>query len=199
MTKEVKTLFVSTTEPAVLVFSTVTDGKSKFSDEPSYDVIVEFAPDSADLKNIRTQAAGLASENWPGIDLKPLQKFWKAGKAKDGTPTGKIICTARSDYQPTLSVLENGKLRELTSPVDLKQYRKWFFGGAEVLVGITLRPYEVKGDKGISAKLGMVLSVKPSASGGGRDAAEVFKGYVGTVSTEDPGGFSADLDDEIPF
>lgn len=193
--KEVETLFVSTTEPAVLAFSTAVDGKSKFAKngEQQFMVIVEPTPN--DLKMLKGKAAECARAAYPGRDLKDLVFPFK--RSKDNPDVA--VIKARSDYAPSLSVLENGKVKELGTPVDLQNYRKWFFGGAKVLIGVTFRPYTVDGKDGVSAKLGMVLSVAPSDKSGGRAAAEVFKGYVGTISSEDPGGFSTGLDDEISF
>lgn len=196
MATEVQTTFVQTTQPALLAFSSATDGKSKFSDEAVYSAIVEFAPDHPDLPIIKSEAAKVARQMWPGIDLGTIAKPWKPSK----TDATKTVVTARSDYAPNLGVIENNKIVEVVNPVQLKQYRRYFYGGAEVLFGITLRPYEVKGEKGISAKLTMLLGVKPSESGGGRSVAETFKGYVGTVSGEDPTkGAGDEWDKEVPF
>lgn len=197
MAKEVETLFVSTSEPATLAFSTAVDGKSKYAKngEQQFMAIVEFAGSSADLKMLKVKAAECARAAYPGRDLKELAFPFKASKDNSAN----AVIKARSDYAPNLSVLENGKVKELTTPVDLQHYRKWFFGGAQVLIGVTFRPYTVDGKDGVSAKLGMILAVKPSDKSGGRSAADTFKGYVGTITSEDPGGFNASLDEEIPF
>lgn len=110
---------------------------------------------------------------------------------------GKVVINASSgaDRPPSLSAIVNGKIVDLDSEVLRQQYGKQFFFGAEVLAQINFATYEGNGStipNGVTAYLSMVLATgKGERMGGGpRAASEVFSGYVGSYSAEDPTGLS---------
>jgi hypothetical protein len=74
-----------------------------------------------------------------------------------------------------------------------------FYNGCYVVASLNFVPYEGDDDDGVTAYLDAVLWVKDGPKIGGVSAAEAFKGYIGTVSGEDPTGGQSTLDDEIPF
>lgn len=146
---------------------------------------------------------------------------WKAGdkeaerlKAKNNGDDskgaiyrGQVLLKASSKYQPALSAIEGGKIVDfVTDEAKAMAGKKYFYSGAHLVPGFGLHWY--KGDEGkpdgVSLYLNAVLFAKKGERLGGRsqNAAETFKGYIGTISQEDPtGGASSgeDLDDEIPF
>lgn len=147
-----------------------------------------------------------------------VQVPWKDGtkeadrmkaKGKDGEVfRGKVLVKATSKFPPALAAVENGKIVELPA-VDNTQppsAAKYFYSGAHLVPSFGLHWY--KGDEGkpdgVSLYFNAALFAKHGTRLGGRaaNAAETFKGYVGSISQEDPTGGTFnrdDLDDEIPF
>jgi hypothetical protein len=82
---------------------------------------------------------------------------------------------------------------------------KFFYSGAHLVPSFGLHWY--KGDEGkpdgVSLYLNAVLFAKHGTRLGGRsaNAAETFKGYIGSISSEDPTGGAAanELEDEEAF
>lgn len=200
----------------------------KATGEPKFSINLEFPNDSADLKAIKGRMMQVAKLHWPGRDIasefatkdakgnlksqtfifplspgdKAADKAKAAGKEREWS-RGRTILTSRTTKEPTLSVIDSGRIIELDEATKIK-YKAKFFSGVEVLAEIYFKPYEGVGvnPDGVTAYLNMVLSTGKGTklTGGKVSSAEVFKGYIGTLSNEDPtGGFSADLDDEIPF
>lgn len=200
------------------------NGKGK--GDPRYDVSLILEPDSADLKALKDLVIAEAKLLFPGkrlIARRLTQEELDAGAVeisvpwKDGTRAadrakeenkdqeffrGKIVVKASSKYAPALSGIENGKIIEYDNPDTRSTLTKLFYNGAYVAPLVALNSYKARDDKpgGVSLYLNAVCFIKhgPKLTGGGRvNAAEVFKGYAGTVSAADPG--SNELDDEIPF
>jgi hypothetical protein len=142
--------------------------------------------DKRKMENANIQAK--IDAGTPGLKLLPDAEFMR----------GHVILTARSKYQPRLAIFRNNV------PVDLedaaiKANISQFYFGVEVLAQVKLQAYRGVGQNpdGVCAYLNMVLSLNrgPKIGGGAKaSAADVFKGYAGSVTQENPLA-----DDEIPF
>lgn len=165
-----------------------------------------------DLKDIKDKAIAVARAKWPGRDLKELKFPFKqaekqAEKAKSRKPgadvsiytPGTFIMAARSKYGPQLCYLDGKKVVEF-SEANRALAKSKFYNGCWVVPQLNFVPYTGDTDDGVTAYLDAMLWVKDGERIGGVSAAEAFKGYVGTVSGEDPtGGMSELVDDEIEF
>jgi len=185
--------------------------KGKEVGKPKYSLNFCFPSDSSDLAALKALAVKLAKEKWPGVDIKTLRFPFSSGdkladKAKAGGKDaefyrGKAILVSRSQYEPRLSGIENGKVVDYEGPARIAAKPK-FYNGVEVLAQVNLVAYDAVGEDGkpgVTAYLNMVLTTNKGAKlSGGASAAEVFKGYAGSVTTEDPTDDASD-DDEIPF
>lgn len=190
--------------------------KGKETGEPKYGASFVFEPEHPDLKPMKSLAASLAKAKWPGRDLKELAFTFKNGtaladkrKAKLGKDDGdfqrgRVVMPARSKYAPRLAMIANGKMVDLEpeTPQFMAAKGKFFFG-AEALAQFNFVAYDGVGNNpdGVTCYLNMVLITgKGARIAGGASAADVFKGYVGSASEEDPtAGSLGGLDDEIPF
>jgi ssDNA-binding protein len=201
------------TEPVVMAFPHLITSRQfskggKASGEPKFSANFVFAPDSADLKAIKALTAKIAREVWPGIDLKTnFGKPWSDGtaladqakkdkKAEKEFYRGNIVLAAHTGekYPPKLSSFENGTVVDYEGDARKAAAGK-FYAGVEVLAQFNLSVWDSPKGKGVTAYLNMVFSTgKGTRHQTGQSAAEVFKGYVGTVSNEDPtaGQFTAD-------
>lgn len=118
---------------------------------------------------------------------------------------GKMIVKASSKYQPALGILEKGGLKSLTTDEAIKVHKNsHFYSGAYYLPKFSLNFYAAKGRDpgGVNLFLDGVIFIKNGERIGGksRTAAEMFSGYVGKISQEDPTAGAADvLGDEIPL
>lgn len=120
-----------------------------------------------------------------------------------------ISAKAYGDRAPRLSGFANGAMVNYDDDAK-KAHEKEFYAGVEVLVQFYFKTYEGtgkgenKGRDGIAARLNMVFTTnkgKKFPTGSGPNPAEVFKGYQGKPSPEDPtaGQFDDNGDDDIPF
>jgi hypothetical protein len=204
---------VSLSQPVTMVFPYLYEArafgpKGKESGTPKYSANFLFEADSADLKRLVAKAKEIASSKWPGRDLASLKFPFSKGdaladkakaKGKDGEfQRGKVVVVARSKYEPRLAVLgDKGK-----PPIDLdgparELHKSKFYSGVSVLAEFNFVAYDGVGANpdGITAYLNLILTLNTGTRiGGGASAAEVFKGYAGNVSAEDP-----TADDEIPY
>lgn len=170
-----------------------------------------FVLTAEDIGALKDKAIEVAKAKWPGRDLKELKwPFKKAekvaekakAKGKDVTiyEAGTFIMPARSKYEPVLSYLDGKKVIEFTD-ANRGLAKQKFYNGCYVVAQVNLVPYAGDDDDGVTAYLDQVLWVKDGPKIGGVSAAEAFKGYVGSVSAEDPtgGGEGNDIEDEIVF
>lgn len=178
--------------------------------DPKYSANFEMGVTAEDLAAMKSKAASVARARWPGRDLKELAfPFTNGDKLADKAAAkgknrefsrGKVVLTARSKFQPKLSIVQGGKVVDLEpGPQTDALIRKAFYNGTQALAQVSFSAYEGVGNNpdGVNAYLNMVLSLqKGEKLSGGASAAEVFKGYIGSESDFDPTG---DLDDEIPF
>jgi hypothetical protein len=143
-----------------------------------------------------------------------VQVPWKSGDkeadrmaaaGKDGEVfRGQTLLKASSKYQPALAALDAGKLLEFSTPESIAVSKKYFYSGAYMVPSVGLHYY--KGDAGkpdgVSLYLNAVMFAKHGPRLGGRsvNAAETFKGYIGSIKDEDPtGGAEEELDDAAGF
>jgi len=145
-----------------------------------------------------------------------VQVPWKDGtkeadkmkaKGKDGEAfRGMVLVKGTSKYQPALAAIENKKIIEFTTPESVAGAKKFFYSGAYLVPSFGLHAY--KGDEGkpdgVSLYLNAVLFAKHGPRLGGRsaNATDTFKGYIGSISDEDPTAGAASgesLDDEDTF
>lgn len=206
------------TKPSTMTFPNLLEAKAvqgpngKPSGEPKYSVNIEFDPEHADLKAMKAKAVAVARAKWPGVDLSTLRfPFTDGSKLADKAKAkgkdrefsrGKAVLTARSKYQPRMSVIKNGAVVDLEGDA-IAANGKMFYSGSDVLAQVTFQAYDGVGEDGkpgVNAFIDMVLTLnRGKRLTGGASAAEVFKDYAGMVSDEDPTGGAALLDDEIPF
>lgn len=187
--------------------------KGKESGTPKFSANFIFEPDSEDLKGLKSLAVKVARGRWPDRDLKTLSfpfangdkladKRKAAGKSDGEFNRGKVVIAARSKFEPRLSAIENGKMIDYDGDARIKAKNKFYFG-VFALAQFNFVPYDgvANNPDGVTCYLNMVFSTnKGERLSGGAAAAEVFKGYVGHSTTEDPtAGQKTSLDDEIPF
>ena len=210
------------TVPVLMSFPTLFEPKrfkrnGKESGEPKYSANLNFEKDNPDLAAIRPIVGQIAKAKWPGRDFKteiagglfklPFTKGDKLAddrKAKnpdkdDGEfQRDKVVIIARSKYQPSLSVVDGGRIIDLEEEALIAKYRDKFFFGALVLAEFNFVAYEGgNGPDGVTGYLNKILATgKGTKLSSGSSGADVFRGYVGSVSAEDP---TDELDDEIPF
>lgn len=212
------------TKPAILAHPNLDEPKPFMRDgkpqgEPKYGGSLALDPEGDDAKAIKALAVQVAKSQWPNRDIGadfragkfalPFQNGSKladdrkakkeaAGKPADGEwQRGKLIIPARSKFAPRLAGIVNGHVVDFDGPAIAANIKMFYFG-AEVLAQINLVPYKGVGANpdGVTAYLNMVLATgKGERISSAKSAAEVFSGYVGHVSQEDPTAGS----DEIPF
>lgn len=194
--------------------------------EPKFGGSFVFEADNPDLAALKARAVALAKAKWPGRDIaadfkagkfkmpwsagdkivaKRVAKLQAASKQDDHKgdfQLGKVVVKSASKYAPRLAVIANGKIVDLDS-TNTAAFKGQFYFGVKVLAQFNIVPYDAVGDTGldgVTAYINLVLSTnKGERLSGGASAAEVFKGYVGSVSAEDPTAGTENLDDEIPF
>ena len=194
--------------------------------EAKYGGSFVFEADNPDLKELKARAVALAKAKWPGRDIaadfkakqfkfpwssgdaivaKRVAKLQAAGKQDDHKgdfQLGKVVLKSSSKYAPRMAVIANGKIVDLDDS-NRALYKNQFYFGVKVLAQLNLVPYDKVGETGldgVTAYINLVLSTnKGERLSGGASAAEVFKGYVGSVSAEDPTAGGDSLDEEIPF
>jgi hypothetical protein len=204
LTKPERLTFPNLDEPRAVKRNGKDTGKPKFS------INIEFLPDSPDLAAFKAKAVAVAKAKWPGVDLKTLKFPFTNGdtladkakaKGKDREfSRGRVVFTARTEYQPTLSIVKGGEVIDVNGE-DKSAVKKLFYSGCAVLAEVSFSAYDAvneDGKPGVNAYVNKVLSFNKGAKlTGGPSSAETFKDYIGSASDEDP--TDGDLDDEIPF
>jgi len=200
------------------------------SGEPSFSGEWLFKPDSAELQQIKAIMAKIVEEKWPGRTAREMAERkaakaaglpvpgnhlrypLKSGDTKDKPfYKGFTVLTARAypDNAPRLSQFVTGTPINIEDENKKLLEKKLFYHGVETVAQFYFKTYEGEGkgeDKardGVSAKINMVCSTGRGAKLPGADGpnpAEVFKGSVGHVSTEDPtvGQYDDDGED-VPY
>lgn len=206
----------NTTEPVRMFYPNLLKPKAfkkngKDQGEPKFSANFRFEAESGDLRDLKTLCAKLARARWPGRDLSELAKPWTDGtmladKAKvlvdrfvaagsqGKAPKlaeynrGGVIITARSKYRPRLALLSGTRIVDLEDEAVAANIGKFFFG-AEVMAQLNFTTYEGVGANpdGINAYVNMIMATgRGERIGGGTPVSEVFRGYVGHASNEDP-------------
>lgn len=208
------------TRPGILAHPTLFTPKpfkgknGKEKGEPKFASSIVLDTDHPDLAGIKSVIAAVARAAKPDVDLKTLKTPLANGtvladkrKASRGDKytgeaefqRGKAVVIARSKFAPGLSVLENGKIIEITDDVLKAKYKDKFFFGAEALAEWNFVWYDAVdegGKPGVTAYLNKILVTgKGTRIAGGRSAADAFSGFAGALSAEDPtGGYSQEDD-----
>ena len=177
-------------------------GKDK--GEAKFDGTFLLEPGSADLKAAKALAASVAKTQWPGRDLKELKFPFTLGEVlikrgidravKDGKEPrdqsffeDHVVFVARSKFEVGLGVLKGSTIEQFSG--DKRHLAKdKFYNGCYVVPSVNFVAYESEFGDGVNAFLDAVLWVKDGEKlGGTTDLTNVFKGYAGTVTAEDPG------------
>lgn len=197
------TSFPNIHEPRAVKRNGKDTGKKKYS------LSYEFTPDSKVLAALKSKMVQVAKAANPNIDVKTLrlpitsgdklaEKAEANGKKREWSK-GKVVLTARSEFQPGVSHVVGGSLIDVDGE-NAAQIKKSFYTGVLALGEINLvyyAPIEDGDRPGITAYINKVCSLnKGERLTGGRSAAETFKGYIGTSTDEDP---TLGDDDEIEF
>ncbi len=205
---------IKNTTPEVMSFPNLDEPRAvkrngKETGKKKYSVNLEFEPDSATLKEFKATAVAVARAKWPGVDLATLKfPFTNGDKLADKAQAnkkdrefsrGKVVFTARTEFQPLLSVLKGGKIVDLDGE-DKGQIKKLFYNGTKVLAEFQFKAYDAvneDGKPGVNAYVNKVLSLNQGTRlTGGASSEETFKDYIGSVSDYNP---TEGLDDEIEF
>lgn len=213
-TKAVEFMF---TQPVRAVFIDAitprTFDKNSKTDKPKFGGTFVFPADSPDVANLKAAMMAAAKQKWPSRDLKEL-KFplttgakkieteKKMAAKKNAEPRSQaffegntLVITARSDFEPGLAKLVNGKVIEISGPT--RAACKDFYNGCYVIPVFAFVPYDAKkadDPDGVTAYLQSLLWVKDGERIGGGSVVSKFAAYAGTVTDQSPGS-----DDEISF
>lgn len=206
------------TVPVVMTFPALYEPRKfkrngKERGDPKYSASFVFEPEDEEFKAVKRHIVAVAKAKHPDIDLAtlkfPLQNGDKIvadrkAKGKDDAQyaAGKVIVRASSKFEPALAVLVNGKIVDLADDTLKARYKSHFYNGVKVLARLNFLWYDAvdDGKPGVTCYLNNVLSINQGTrlSGGGA-ASEIFKGYKGSVSAEDPTLGGEDSDDDLPF
>lgn len=205
---------IKVTVPEVMSFPNLEEPRAvkrngKETGKKKYSLNLELEPDSATLKELKACAIGVAKANWPGVDLGTLKfpftsgdKLADAAKAKGKDrefSRGKVVFTARTEFQPTLSVVKSGSIVDVDGEAKA-EIKKLFYNGTKVLGEFQFKAYDAvneDGKPGVNCYVNKVLSLNQGKRlTGGASSEEAFKAYIGSVSDYDP---TEGLDDEIAF
>jgi hypothetical protein len=181
--------------------------------EPKFSANFVFPMGHPDLQPMKKIAIDTFLAKWPGRDFKTgafpfLNGTAQADKAAARKPgnkfedyaRGKIIVASRSKFQPQLGVALNGKIIDLdTDELKALHIRKFYFG-VQAAAQFNFVAYDGVGGKpdGVTAYLNLVISLNTGDRlAGASSASQVFSGFTGGVSNEDPTGEVGE--NEIPF
>lgn len=179
--------------------------------EPKYNGEFIFSAGHPDLPAMKELVAGLARARWPDKPFTELSFPFQSGdkinakreaKEKKGDEylRGTVVMNIKSKFVPKYAYLENGKFIDLETETAIQTAKSKFYSGVEVLAQFNFVPYDPIGENakgGVTAYLNMVVSTnKGKKLAPGKSSSEVFKGYAGSVSAEDP---TTGLDDVMGF
>lgn len=206
---------------AHLVSTTRFKNKDVEVGNPFYDASFLFPKDSPDLATLKSLVIAEANKIFSGKQLRARRLTqeeaddggfvevnvpWKDGdkeadKAKANGKDqeiyrGMVVVKARTTKPPALSGVENGKIVEYNDPAMRASLTRLFYSGAYLAPRFTLHSYPARDNKpgGVGLWPDAVCFVKhgPKIGGQSANAAEVFKSFAGTVTTEDPGSNEGD-------
>jgi len=202
------------------------NGKPKGTPKFGAGFIINPVEQETEWKAFREHSIMIARAEWPSLDLKTelnpnngwpwrsgtrladVRKAKAAAKGKDedvlGFLRGMALIRAGSggDYPPRLCGFEpNHKGPVEYADEQRNANRNKFRPGMLVLAKVNVKTTIVTGNKYVVAYLNMVCStgnMGPIQIAMQKSAAEVFSGYQGHATNEDPTGGQT-FDDEIPF
>lgn len=205
---------IKVTIPEVMSFPNLDEPRAvkrngKETGKKKYSLNLELEPDSATLKSLKSCAVAVARATWPGVDLATLKFPFTNGdqladkakvKGKDREfSRGKVVFTARTEFQPNLSVVKGGKIVDVDGDAK-SEVKKLFYNGTQVLAELQFKAYDAVNDDGkpgVNCYVNKVVSLnRGKRLTGGSSNEEAFKDYIGSVSDYDP---TSGLDEEIPF
>lgn len=207
----------SSSKPCLGSFLNVVEARrvtKSSKEEPKFSGNFEHEDGHPDIAAMRAKIVEVARAKWPSMNigeaiksgslLVPLgsgDKLADKAKLKNRErewSRGKTVLTARSQFQPQLSYVEGGRLVELGDQSAVVAAKAKFETGKMVLYQVNFVAYDAVGEgkPGVTAYLNMVCSTGfgEKLIKGGPSAAEVFKGYMGLESHEDPTGAGASDD-----
>ena len=199
------------------------DERGVESGEPKYDFRAVIRPDHPELQAFRAKLIEVAKATWPNAvfsdPLNPpapgtqfpanyLPVEWcirsgdkMADKAKMQNPPrdreayrGYWVLTSRGQYTPGLSVVLNGRVKDIPmSGEERAAAEPYFYGGVEALIEVQLVGYQVGNNNPvITAYPNVILSLnrgeKIAAFSGGtaRSGAATFSAHIGQFTQSDP-------------
>lgn len=183
--------------PHLLTPRAFKDPKTGREGKPRYEASFLFNDLSdIDLTAMVTIAADAARAMHPGRDLKSLRMPFKKGdelaakaeaKSKERNwAKGSIILETKTEHLPKMGVVKAGRVVDLLSPAEVAANIGAFYSGTEAYAQVRFVAYEGMGG-GVTAYLQHVLSLnKGDKIAGGQSTAEVFGGYIGIETNEDP-------------
>jgi hypothetical protein len=184
--------------------------------DPKFGGTFVVAPDNPDYLKLKAEIVKLLQAHAPGMKVianrrltqeeadsgtaievnvpwKDGTKFADAEKAKGKNAEyarGNILLKASSKFQPALAAIENKNVLEFTTPEGIASSKKFFYSGAYLVPSFGLHWYKGDANKpnGVSLYLNAAMFVKhgPRLVIAQKSAAEAFKGYIGSISEEDP-------------
>lgn len=189
--------------------------KGKPKGEPRYDLTVIVAPDDPDLTRLKAEVIGELKKLYPGKVIVPRRLTqeeldrgdtvevnvpWKDGTkeadkrkadGKDGEVfRGMVAIKMNSKFAPVLAAIENGKVVSYTDDATRPALKRIFYAGSYVVPYVKLHSYTAKDQKpgGVGLWPESICFAKHGEKLGGQGAnpAEVFKGYAGNITTENP-------------
>lgn len=200
--------------------------RGKETGDPKYSGNFVLGLENPDLKPISALLIKMGKAEWPAVNLGEMVKTGKLsmpikdgstladaradacklkGKEPDGEfQRGKKVLIARTKIAPKLACIINGRIVDLDTEELRKLHIGKFYFGVEALAQFTFVTHGAVGGNppGINAWLDHVLATDKGTklASSGPSAAETFKGYAGSYTSEDPlAGGGQVQDDEIPF
>lgn len=208
------------TAPVVMVHPQLFEAKAigpkgKESGTPKFSASFLLKSDSTDLAAMKALVSKLAKARWPGRNFQdpdsPVKfpfangdKLADKRKAKTGKDDGDfnrghVVMSARSKFEPKLSVLDGKQIIDLSSPELIAAHKNKFYFGTEVLATFNFVPYDGVGANpdGVTCYMNLIMSLNRGRkiATSTVSAADAFRGYIGAMSAEDP--TSGSSDDEL--
>lgn len=214
--------------PHVLEPSQYEDPVTKKKGKLEYSSQFLLKPDAPDFLALKTAVIDAIKAKWPGLDFATAYKNgelklpWVMGdkkiektkaklaaKAKEYTGNadfmaGMVVVKAHTEkFAPSCAVQQGGKNIDINDGNKALMKNK-FYSGVLAAFSVKISAYDGVGDDGkpgVTLYLQSFLSSGKGKQIGGRVASQVFGGFAGKASPEDPtaGAAKDELDDEIPF
>lgn len=214
--------------PHVLEPSQYEDPVTKKKGKLEYSSQFLFPPTSPDFVALKSAVIAAIKAKWPGLDFAAAYKAgdlkmpWVSGdkkiekvKAKLAAKNkeyggnidfmaGMMLVKAHTEkFPPQIGIIQGGKVIDLVTAEAKTLHKSKFYSGVEAGFHVRISAYDGVGDDGkpgVTLYLQSFVSTGRGKQIGGKVASQVFSGFAGKVSAEDPTtGKKDELDDEIPF